>query len=449
MSAFVPFLLASLLTAQELDGIAAIRVEGAGGEVPSPGASATGEPQSLASVTMEATPSVTGLLSFRHARLTLGYLPRIYYRIGLEQGDESLDPLLLHRVTLTYAHAISRELDLSLTASFSKGDLDYVLASGGGGGAADDLLGGGGFGEPVETPVIDPVGIEDNIINVTTVSGAASVTKTFGPGERLVFEVRPTYTKPRATLVDTTQLRTSGDLTYTKPLDSRNELQLVLGGDASTFESRGVDMTATATTTSIYGVRTSGRFTHTFNSHVSAYVLAGLSVGLTPASEEGGSSSTAVLPLAGLGVSWDIYRRGDWHFAIDASAGVDSFSSPLLGTFDGRLVSTIAVLMEIGARIDIRPSVSFFTTFTEPETDTTTMPMMMPTTSNVVESVLSARLPVSYRFDDDLSLEVGVRTSLRGPRLRGAEEFSLGQPELVGYASISATIDTNVPRFGL
>lgn len=446
MSAFVPVLLASLLTAQELDGIASIRVEGAGGEVPSPGASATGEPQSLASVTMEANPSVTGLLSFRSARFTLGYLPRIYYRIGLEEGDERLDPLLLHRVTLTYAHAVSRDLDLSLTASFSKGDLDYVLASGGGGGVAEDPF-GGGFEEPVVTPETDSLGIQDSVINVTTFSGAASVTKTFGPGERLAFEVRPTYTKPRATLVETTQLRTSGDLTYTKPLDSRNELQFVLGGDASSFESQGVDMSSTSTTTSVYNVRASGRFTHVFNSHVSAYVSAGASLGVTPAREDGAASSNAVLPLAGLGVSWDIYRRGDWHFAIDASAGVDTFSSPLIGTFDGRLVASLAALMEIGARIDIRPTVSFFTTITELEADSTSM-MMPGTSTGVVESVLSARLPVSYRFDDDLLLEVGVRTSLRGPRIR-SPEFELGQPELVGYATLSASIDTQVPRFGL
>jgi hypothetical protein len=396
-------LFASLLCAQELDAIASARLETAAGNVPVPVVTTTATPDQSEDtrrvLSFEVAPAVSGILTTRMLRTSLSYNPRIYYRTP---GNG--DPLILHRGTLTYRHAILRDLTLDTNVIGSYGEVDY---------GRDSLL----------PPEIVTLG-GDEVLGITSLSGGVALIKSFNATDRLEFEVRPSYAKPSSGETELqAQIRVGGDVSYTVSLDRQNELMFVAGGETVEIEM-------------VESLRTTfarARYEYTFTRDFTVHAQAGVAAAF---------NDFRVLPLGEVGIVADLLEGGGSRLTSTLLVGVESFVSPLLGTFDSRFTSTLTLTAELGPNLDIGLISSFYTLLTPPDDAMG----MSAAAAALAETVVSARLPITYRFNQELSLETGLRTSLRGPRVTNPM-FELGQLEFVGYVSVLGTIDTTPPAF--
>lgn len=386
----------SLLVAQELDGIASVRMETTTGTVPF-----TFGDEGLVT-TLEILPTGTGLLTTRTGQLSLAYTPRLYLRSGNSIGR----PLILHRGTLGYRQSFTREWFLDTSISGSYGELDFSRAA--------EI-----FGEDQPPP-------QDSVVKFASLSGAVVLSHELSLGDSIELSVRPSYTKPEAAGVTfLEQLRIGGAVQYTNTLSARDVFAGTVGLEISEY------LGDSLLSGSVNIVEATGRLEHTFSRMFSGYGLAGIAAGL--------GDEVDLLPLVEAGVTADFYRTRNFVFGTVFSAGIDANANPLTAAFEGRLVTSLTLVMTIDRDLELRPSGSLFTPITSlPEGS-------MITGISALETVVSARLPITYRFNDELNMELGARGSARGPRFSD-ENFELSQLELVGYISITGTLDSRVPE---
>jgi hypothetical protein len=387
--------LASLFVAQELDGIATARIETTTGTVPFTSGDGL-------VTTLEILPTGTALVTGHTAQFNLSYTPRIYFRTGSSIGR----PLLLHRVSLGYRQSFDRAWFFDGSVAGSYGELDFSRA--------------------VEIFGADQPPPADSIVKFASLSGALVLTRDLSLGDSIELAIRPSYTKPEAggvTFLE--QLRTVGTLQYSSTLSARDVAVGTVGFESSEYLGDG------ALAGSVNILEASGRLEHSFTRAFSAYGLVGVAAGL--------GDDVELLPLGEAGITADLFRSRAFTFGTVFSAGVDANANPLTTAFEGRLVTSLTLTMSIGRDLEIRPSGSLFTPITAlPEG-------LMISGLSSLETVVSARFPVTYRFNDDLTLEFGGRGSARGPRF-SAENFELSQLELVAYVSLTGTLDSRIPE---
>jgi hypothetical protein len=378
------------------------------------------------SVTFTLVPGAAVRLRDSDSTLSLGYAPRIFYRLPNSIGLER--PLVLHQLTLDHAAEVSRKLAWTNTAQLSAGQLDYTAAG------------------LVFDPGV-PTGVPTSVADVLRVEGQTSLTYQLSRRVNLLWLLAADYTTSldgsETVALSGVQTLVSNPLPESAQVTSEWSLGYAL--------SR-TDRVGTAAELTYQWFPDTGRYLLLspdvyWETQLSRRTTLGASAGFAyvltlETADPNGDTDPAVGGTGSFQISSIAYRSRGFTLTTRFNASLDWFFDPLAGTSDPRAGVQASSDLEIGRDWLIAPTASFFSVLRDEDAATGVAPGDTPVVTLLRSdaTILRAELPVRYSLSKWASLSFGARAALRGGSL-SSDNFRLDeQVELWAFVGLTVRL---------
>lgn len=377
----------------------------------------------VASVAATLTPSVQLVYRdrVRSGVLSFGYAPRVLYRWPNIAGLRR--PLLLHQATMRYAAALNRRWDLSGRAEASVGEVDYT--------AAQTIFGDGQSTLP-SLEVIDYLQARAGMVFEGAINRrhTLSIGLDGGYATPLGDDGAPSG---MATLVPTLPRSYLGTVTVSHgyQLTRRDTLSSAVGATFIDFDARGAQATESAS------LRWNRRVTPRLSSRVGAGAYA-VQLVREPTTGLGPANAAPVLPTGDAGLTGRLHQRARLRLSGDIGAALQAYYDQVTGEVLPRAGGTLGLTAFFPPKWTAGAQVTFYSLATAQPRDFGGLPLDPALTG---DTVISARTPVSYRFDERYALEFGTIITARAPHVRESD-FAFRQLETWAYFAFRVQFST-------
>ncbi|MCK6550889.1 hypothetical protein L6R52_33940 [Myxococcota bacterium] len=379
--------------------------------------------------TIALTPVVGFVLSDHTWSFRAEYRPRFYRRFPRDEGTREF--LILNRFSAIHRHLLTPSTTLLGNVIGTFGEADYGRAS---------LI--------AQASGIDQ--IPPNSVSVTNaVSGSLALSSVLPGGERLGGGVGIAYTELLTTAVGTStlppQLRLSAEGSWIKPLRPRD-----------TLDSSGQIVWLELGDTLIRTANFESELQHEFSRRWRATGSLGVSGAWTtvpetqppttpgeePVTTE--TNSVRVLPTVGTSVTYDRFLTQGTRLTTTPAIEVEGIVNAITRRYQPRLLATVGTTLS-GPELSVGLSLVAYTSIEAGNR------LAAPGGGDGVlgppalEAGFSAAVPVTYRFDDELSLEISGRMSFLTPQIWTSwqpEEFGVRQLEAFLTITLAAEYST-------
>lgn len=357
------------------------------------------------------TPSLALAFYAPTGGLRFFYRPRLFQRVPLSAGFK---PLAFHQMEAIFDWRMTERWSLGLSVRGGIGAVNYTyLPSAFQAGNPDSLQ---------DQPVADET------VSFGNVTAAVSNDIRLGPTTRLRFGANGQYSEATGggVSMSTTiprQVRGTVAAGFTFTPNGRDGLDILAGGDvASYLDLPGSDVGFL--NLRVGWIRTVSRRTQC-SAHVGAIAL------FSPRNKSGA-------PAGDLGCSFGLVRMPELRGTLQVQLGVQGYADPVIQDVTPRAVASLGLAFQLPPDWNIGLVGSFYTPIAGPRPGAGSSQFF-------TETLLEGRLPITYRFSTELSVEFGGRFLLRGPRFSNPA-FRFGSAEGQGYVAIAFGYSTRTNR---
>lgn len=379
--------------------------------------------------TLALTPVAGFILSDHTWSFRAEYRPRFYRRFPRDEGTREF--LILNRINAIHRHLLTPSTTLLGNVIGTFGEADYGRAS---------IL--------AQASGIDQ--IPPNSVSVTNaVNGSLALSSVLPGGERLGGGLGVAYTELLTTAVGTStlppQLRLSAEGSWIKPIAARD-----------TLDSSGQVVWLELGDTLIRTANVKTELQHEFSRRWRATGSVGMSGAWTtvpetqPATMPGEepvtteTTSVRVLPTFGTSVTYDRNLAPGRRLTTTPAIEIEGIVNAITRRYQPRVMATIGTTLS-GPELSAGLSLVAYTSIEAGNR------LSAPSSSDgqlgppALEAGVSAAIPITYRIDDEVSLEVSGRLSFLTPQVWTSwqpEEFGVRQLEAFLTITLNAEYST-------
>ncbi len=406
---------------------AGLRTETRAGLIPTGGAT-TSDP----SLDFVVTPTGNVTLSRGDTAFTLGYNVRLLRRFFVPTIDRFI---ILHNANAGYSDQFGRGWRLRANVAASLGEVDYATAGTVIGGQAQT---GGATGNNTNNQTVNNGNVPNAaIVPLLNLSGVVALGGSVGRNHGVGFTFSVSQVRPigsvdpsQQTFANTIGAGVGANYSYT--VTARLGVSAGAGLNFTTFD----DPTGAANSENSNFRSGSANFgvNYQFSPSSGATAQVGALV-------SDGTNGFLASPTGSLGYNFNVSNTAALQLGGQIMATVDGQANPITQSYDPRLSTQASFGGRIGSDWGVRIEAQFTTPL---PIDPTGAESMTLTDAQNAATFVGGGIPVTYRVNDTVSAEFGVRAQAQAPRL-DSDMFQFISPSITGYIALAATVGTAGP----